>query len=124
LNIIDNICLPVVYRGDRTKSSMYTEAREIMRKIGIENIEKRKTRELSGGQQQRVAIARTLMQDPDIILGDEITANVDDYTEKTIIDILKNYQNQGKTIVIVSHNHIFEKYASKCFRMNRGGLLE
>ena len=78
---------------------------ELLSKVGLEGLEKRKPPELSGGQQQRVAIARALASDPDLVLADEPTANLDSHTEQGLMDIMETLNEElGTTFLFSSHD--------------------
>ena len=82
-----------------------TRALELLNSVGLDEDEaNRRVLKLSGGQQQRVAIARALSYDPDIILADEPTGNLDRDTQKEIMDIFRSLANQGKCVILVSHS--------------------
>lgn len=80
--------------------------------------------ELSGGEQQRVAIARALANDPDFILADEPTGNLDSNNEESIFTLLKELAQSGKGVMVVSHNEAILDYADKVYYMKDGELLE
>lgn len=79
---------------------------------------------LSGGEQQRVAIARVLLQDVDIVLADEPTGNLDNYNSQGIFVLLQKLQNNGKTIICVSHNDRIKEYASQVYYLKDKKLME
>lgn len=85
---------------------------------------KRKPSQLSGGQQQRVAVARVLLQAPEVIMADEPSANVDEATENLIVAQLAKQKAAGKTLVIVSHNQIYETIADRVLYMRKGELFD
>ena len=90
--------------GYKTKSKK-SRALELLNSVGLDEDEaNRRVLKLSGGQQQRVAIARALSYDPDIILADEPTGNLDRDTQKDIMDIFRELANQGKCVILVSHS--------------------
>jgi len=104
LTAIENITLPMLFQG-KSKKERLKRGRELLKIVELEDREKHKPNELSGGQQQRVAIARALANDPEIILADEPTGNLDTKTGSTIMDFLKTLNKKfNKTIVIVTHD--------------------
>lgn len=103
LDVIDNVIAPVIpYRGRTIDNRV--RALQLLKSVGLENRAYSKVRELSGGQSQRVAIARALINNPKVILADEPTGNLDSENGKAIIDLLMNLTEQGKTVVIVTHD--------------------
>jgi ABC-type lipoprotein export system ATPase subunit len=80
--------------------------------------------QLSGGQQQRVAIARALMNSPDIILADEPTGQLDEKSGKSVMDILKSLNRQGKTVIVVTHDPKIASYSDRIIRIRDGEVLQ
>ncbi|MEL7569624.1 MAG: ABC transporter ATP-binding protein [Eubacteriaceae bacterium] len=103
LNAVENVELSLVYRKMDAKSRAKT-AEEYLEKVGLRNWGMHKPNELSGGQQQRVAIARALAGNPQIILADEPTGNLDSASGKEIMQILKDLNKEGKTIILITHD--------------------
>ena len=101
---LENVILSMDVAGYKTKSKK-SRALELLNSVGLDEDEaNRRVLKLSGGQQQRVAIARALSYDPDIILADEPTGNLDRETQKEIMDIFRDLANQGKCVILVSHS--------------------
>ena len=101
---LENVILSMDVAGYKTKSKK-SRALELLNSVGLDEDEaNRRVLKLSGGQQQRVAIARALSYDPDIILADEPTGNLDRDTQKDIMDIFRELANQGKCVILVSHS--------------------
>jgi putative ABC transport system ATP-binding protein len=90
--------------------------------VGLKDRLEHKPFELSGGQQQRVAVARALTNDPEIILADEPTGNLDSETSVQIMDMLTNLNKQGKTIIMVTHEHDIAAHAKSCLHMRDGKI--
>ena len=112
-NLVENTFMPLIYRKGR-KTSAKKKASELLDKVGLLEHKRKRPSELSGGQQQRVAIARALVGDPEIILADEPTGALDQKTGQDIINMLININNEGKTVIIITHD---EKVAAKCKRI-------
>jgi putative ABC transport system ATP-binding protein len=103
LNVIENVMLPlsIAERSNREQTKM---AEEILERIGLRGKERRLPDQLSGGEQERVAIARALVNAPPILLADEPTGNLDSKTGKEIMDLFKTLNEEGQTIIMVTHN--------------------
>lgn len=115
----ENIQLPLYYQGwDPLKSA--ERARVLAKKVGLEDRLNHRPMELSGGQQQRVAIARALANDPSILLADEPTGNLDSSTGAEIMNMLIELNQQGKTILMVTHEPELAAYASHQLYMRDG----
>ena len=121
LNTIENIMM-----GAWAASSKKTEkdAEILMEFLGINHRKNTNIKTLSGGEKQRVAIARSLINDPDIIFCDEPTGALDSENEGRVMDILLDLNKQGKTLVMVTHNPDFVKYATQVIRMQDGKIIE
>ena len=101
---LENVVLSMDVSGAKIKNKKQ-KALELLESVGLDEDEaNRRVLKLSGGQQQRVAIARALSYDPDIILADEPTGNLDRDTQKEIMDIFRDLTNQGKCVILVSHS--------------------
>ena len=103
LNVYDNIAFGLKLNKVQS-SEIETRVRKALKMVSMTDYEDRDVNSLSGGQQQRVAIARALSYDPDIILADEPTGNLDRDTQKEIMDIFRELANQGKCVILVSHS--------------------
>lgn len=108
-----NVMMPSIYDSQNNAAK---RARRLLREVGLEERCDHKPNELSGGENQRVAIARSLINDPEIILADEPTGNLDSKSGKQVIEILKKLNKEGKTIIIITHD---EKIAEGCPRIIR-----
>lgn len=103
LTVQENLEVPLFYQG-RVGAESRAKAAELADRVGLGDRLHHRPSELSGGQQQRVAIARSLMNDPLFLLADEATGNLDSKTEEEILALLEQLQQEGMTIVIVTHN--------------------
>ncbi|HPP76312.1 MAG TPA: ABC transporter ATP-binding protein [Armatimonadota bacterium] len=117
---LKNTLLPMMYSGERRDRSV---ARKALESVGLGKRLHHTPMQLSGGEQQRVAIARALVNDPPIIFGDEPTGNLDTTTGKEIMAIFTRLNDQGKTVIIVTHEPDIAQYAKRILRF-RDGLLE
>ena len=113
LSVEENIMLPLTYRKSSHKERL-ERSLFYLNKVGLSEHKNKKINKLSGGQQQRVAIARALVTEPDIILADEPTGNLDQKTGQDIMDLLLEIHNLGKTIIIVTHDY---NIARQCERV-------
>ncbi|HKZ33960.1 MAG TPA: ABC transporter ATP-binding protein [Candidatus Nanoarchaeia archaeon] len=115
-----NVMLPMLFQG-MEKEAREERAEKLLEMIGLKDRMEHYPNQLSGGQQQRVAIARSLANDPEVILADEPTGNLDSKTEIKIMDFLVNLNSSGKTVIIVTHSpEIAEKYARKIYWLKDG----
>lgn len=120
----ENIMLPLTFQG---YSSIEREkrAQEMLKLVELENRQNHKPSELSGGQQQRVAIARALAVDPEVILADEPTGNLDSKTGGTVMDFLcKLHEEQKKTIIMVTHDNTLTKFAQRVETLKDGMIVK
>jgi putative ABC transport system ATP-binding protein len=120
LTALENIAYPMRLKG----LSEYEErSKGLMRSVGLsEELGENKPTELSGGEQQRVAVARALANDPDTILADEPTGNLDSKTSKDIMELLKETNERGTTIIMVTHDPLVASYTEHTFRMVDGRI--
>ncbi len=123
LTVLENVMLPLAVT-DYGKEEKLNMAETILCKVGLDSKMNRLPDELSGGEQQRVAIARALVNDPPIILADEPTGNLDTATGKEIMQIFKELNENGKTIIMVTHNPENAKFASRCVYIVDGKLRD
>ncbi len=123
LNIIENIQVPMFYQGF-TEHESAERAIELAEMVGLGHRLKHRPTELSGGQQQRVAIARSLANNPLIILADEPTGNLDSKSGSEILDILDNLHAQGKTLICVTHDEGIAEGAERVVRLFDGQIAK
>lgn len=120
LNVIDNVELPLLYRKISSKKRRKL-AEQVLEKVGLSHRKKHFPNELSGGQCQRVAIARALIGEPDILLADEPTGNLDSAMGKEIMEILTNLNKEtGTTIVMVTHDENLATGTDRIIRLFDG----
>src|SRR4030042_4571169 len=112
LNAIENIALPMIFHGVGKKERM-ERAEEILREVCLTHRKDHLPKQLSGGERQRIAIGRALANDPEVILADEPTGNLDSHTGLEIINLFTDLNKKGKTIILVTHNLDLIKYAQK-----------
>jgi putative ABC transport system ATP-binding protein len=123
LDVLENIMVPLFYQESPPEDGE-ERARRLADRMGLTARLGHRPVELSGGQQQRVAIARSLVNDPDLILADEATGNLDSETSREILDLFDELSREGKTIVFVTHeSHVAER-ASHLLRMKDGRAEE
>ncbi|MCE7039904.1 ABC transporter ATP-binding protein [Dyadobacter sp. CY312] len=119
LSVIDNVEIPLLYR-DSTLKERRELARQALEQVGLSNRMKHFPKQLSGGQKQRVAIARAIVGKPDIILADEPTGNLDSAMGNEILTILQNLNEEGATIVMVTHDDAMAKRTHRLIRLFDG----
>ena len=118
---LENVILSMDIAGYKTKNKKQ-RALELLHNVGLEEDEaNRRVLKLSGGQQQRVAIARALSYDPDIILADEPTGNLDTETQTEIMQIFRELTTQGKCVILVSHSPDVAKMCDECYELVKLG---
>lgn len=121
LNALENVEIVLRLAGV-PRSRRRVRATELLEWVGLEERMKHLPRQLSGGERQRVAIARALANQPTLLLADEPTGNLDTATGDSIIALLRQFNNQGQTIVLVTHNPEIAKQASRLLRMQDGQI--
>jgi putative ABC transport system ATP-binding protein len=123
LNIIENVEMPLGYGGVKANERKKV-ATEYLEVLGILEKKKAYPKHLSGGQQQRVAIARALANNSEIILADEPTGNLDSKTGEEVMEILKKLNNEGTTIILVTHDKKVAEYANRLIVLKDGEISE
>jgi putative ABC transport system ATP-binding protein len=123
LNVRENIELPLLYMGVPAKERR-RRAEEVMERMNISHREKHFPNQLSGGQQQRVAIARAVIAGPKLILADEPTGNLDSVNGQEVMNLLKELNQQGTTIVMVTHSRHDASYANRIINLYDGQIID
>ena len=123
LNVRENIELPLLYMGVPAKERRQ-RAEEVMERMNISHREKHFPNQLSGGQQQRVAIARAVIAGPKLILADEPTGNLDSVNGQEVMNLLKELNQQGTTIVMVTHSRHDASYANRIINLFDGSIVK
>ena len=121
LTALENVELPLIYRGVSKKKRLQL-ASEALTKVGLEARMEHKPAEMSGGQQQRVAIARAIAQAPPIILADEPTGNLDSGSTKEIMQIMKSLHEDGRTIILITHDNEIATQAERVIKIKDGRI--
>jgi len=123
LTVKENVMLPMDFQGT-SKGEIKKVAEGILRKIGLGDRMEFYPNQLSGGQQQRVAIARSLANDPEVILADEPTGNLDSKTGETVMQVLEGLNKEGKTIIMVTHDPDLAKSHADIVYWLKDGKIE
>ena len=120
LSALQNVELPMIFQGI-SKSERHRKAKDLLEKVGLADRIRHRPNELSGGERQRVAVARALANDPEIILADEPTGNLDTESGQSILDLLKQLSTRdGKTVIIVTHDPEAAEIADRIVRLRDG----
>lgn len=121
LNVLENVVIPMEY-ADVERAKRNNRAKKLLKKFGLGGYEKKYPNQLSGGEKQRIAIARAMSNNPEIILADEHTRNLDDENMKIVMKILKKINEKGSSTIMVTHDLELNKYANKVFDINTGTM--
>ncbi|MBL4603365.1 MAG: ABC transporter ATP-binding protein [Emcibacteraceae bacterium] len=117
-NILENICLPAIYSDSLIDPQQ--NALKLMDILDIAELKDRYPNELSGGQRQRVAIARSALLNPNVIIADEPTGNLDEASSRIVLDHLMNFNEQGKTLILVTHDQEIASHFERKIFLNDG----
>ncbi|MFA5258545.1 MAG: ABC transporter ATP-binding protein [Candidatus Pacearchaeota archaeon] len=123
LNAIENVALPMIFQGVPKKSRM-ERAKLLLKEVKLEKRMYHLPNELSGGERQRVAIARALANDPEVILADEPTGNLDSKTGEEILNMFIELNKKGKTIIMITHDNNLAKRAQRIIRIRDGKIVK
>lgn len=119
LNALENVMLAQYYHSTTSEE----DAKAMLDKVGLSHRFNHLPSQLSGGEQQRVCIARALINNPEILLADEPTGNLDEKNEKIVLELLKDIKKDGKTIILITHNPALGKQADKMLTLSHGKLI-
>jgi putative ABC transport system ATP-binding protein len=122
MSILENVELPMVYAGYSSKDRR-EKALEALDKVGLSDRVKHKSNEISGGQKQRVAIARAIVNNPAVIMADEPTGNLDSKSSVEIMRIFQNLNNEGATVVMVTHESDIAQHTKRIVRFKDGEIV-
>jgi putative ABC transport system ATP-binding protein len=122
MTAVGNVELPLVYGGCCRKTRLH-RAKEALNRVGLADRFHHRPSQLSGGQQQRVAIARALVNSPKLLLADEPTGALDSRTSRELIELLKELNRDGMTILLVTHERAVARHASRLVRFKDGRIL-
>ena len=120
LTALENVLMPLIFAG---KGNNEKDARDILKRVGLEKRADHKPSQLSGGEQQRVAIARTLVTSPELILADEPTGNMDQKTGNEILELFKELNEEGRSIVMVTHSPDIAGHAKEIISLQDGQII-
>lgn len=123
LNVLENVCVPMGYAGI-SKKERRQRAKQLLENFGLDGMEKKYPMQLSGGEQQRVAIARALANNPELLLADEPTGNLDQKNTIMVMNILKELNQKGMTVVMVTHDDTLAKYGDRVIDIIDGVIVE
>lgn len=124
-NINENMLFVLKATGWTDKNEMQEKIDEVLEKVDMKNFSKKMPHQLSGGEQQRIAIARALLNDPELILADEPTGNLDPQTSVEVIEVLRKINANGKTVLMATHDYaLLMKYPSKTLKCENGTIFE
>ncbi len=123
VNAIENVELPMIFQGV-PKDERMEKAKKLLELVDLGDRMHHKPTEMSGGQQQRVAVARALANDPEVILADEPTGNLDSKTGREIIELIEGLHKKGKTVIMVTHDETLAKHAERIVRLKDGKVVK
>lgn len=123
LNALENVALPMIFMG-KGEEKRKQRAKDLLSSVGLEDRIFHQPSELSGGERQRVAIARAFANDPEMVIADEPTGNLDSVTGKIVMEVLTDFhKNEGKTIVVVTHDPNIAGYSKEVVNIKDGKIV-
>ncbi|MBP7807440.1 ABC transporter ATP-binding protein [Candidatus Saccharibacteria bacterium] len=122
LIVLENVALPLAYRG-MTQTRRLKRASQLLARVGLQDREYYMPKQLSGGQAQQVAIARALINNPEIIIADEPTGNLDSASSRVVMELLSEIHQDGNTVLMVTHNPELTRYATRVVYMHDGAVV-
>lgn len=123
LTAIENVMLPMIFQG-KTLEQRRKKAKALLTSVGLEKRINHQPAELSGGEKQRVAIARAFANNPELVIADEPTGNLDSVTGKKIMEVLKTFhKKEKKTMIVVTHDPNIADYSEKIFNIKDGEII-
>ncbi|MBW3518021.1 cell division ATP-binding protein FtsE [Flavobacterium sp. NKUCC04_CG] len=124
-NVYDNLLFVLKATGWAEKEAMHRQIEEVLDRVGMLSHARKMPHQISGGEQQRIAIARALLNDPDLILADEPTGNLDPQTSVEVMEVLQKINKNGRTIIMATHDYaLLLKYPAKTIKCEDGKLFE
>ena len=124
LTILDNVAFPAVFNKQLTRAQAAQRAGELLKTLGLGSKADVFPRQLSAGEQKRAVIARSMMNQPGVILADEPTSDLDEQTEQEVMDLMRGINRSGVTFVMVTHAMQLVPFASRAFKMEDGQLRQ
>lgn len=124
LTVLENVLLPTIFGDRQEKTDAKQRALDLLALVGLEDKLDAHPSQLSGGQQQRVVIARALINQPEVLLADEPSSNLDEHTEEEIMELIQDvHQRTGLTIMLVTHSNELGRYGTRDIRMAEGKII-
>jgi lipoprotein-releasing system ATP-binding protein len=122
--VLENVMLPAKKLAERSHQEIEHDAFEKLKMLNIEHLAKKRASRVSGGEKQRIAIARALINNPSIIMGDEPTGNLDSYNAENVFNIFKQLSDeQGLSLLIVTHDEDFANKTDRIIQMGDGKII-
>ncbi len=122
LTAVENVAIPLMMQG-KSKAAAYAQAKESLERVGLGHRLPNLPSQMSGGEQQRVSVARALAHKPRILFADEPTANLDNESSRTVMELFKEIYKQGQTIIMVTHEEEYAKMAKRIVRLDDGKII-